>query len=409
MKKRISGIFILLSFILPGFSQEYHTLSEKDLKSKIEGYWLGQLVGNYMGFPFEFVYYEEPVPVLIDRYYSHRDTTDLRMNRDRRGHVDVLAEALGGAWSDDDTDIEFTTLHAVEKYGLDISYPEIAEAWKRHINRFIWGSNRQARLLMDQGFIPPETGSKQNNPYWFHIDPQLVNEIWSVFYPGMVEEAVRRAEWGARITNDDWGIHPTLFYAAVYSAAFVEADLAKLYETGMASVPDSSPFLVGLKDVRKWYETNENWRDTRELIYQHYYKYPVDTKDHNAVNAIINGLFGAMAILYGEGDFLRTTGIAVSAGLDCDNQAATCAGFIGILKGADAIPADLTRDLGYGTNWEEPFNNIYINYSRDELPNLTLIPDIIERMYSIAEQAILENGGSKSVRDEEIIYKIPIK
>ena len=40
-----------------------------------------------------------------------------------------------------------------------------------------------------------------------------------------------------------------------------------------------------------------------------------------------------MAVLYGEGDFVKTTGIAVSAGMDCDNQAATCAGLIGVIHG----------------------------------------------------------------------------
>ena len=139
---------------------------------------------------------------------------------DRRGNVNIFADALGGAWSDDDSDIEFVTLHAVEAHGLDINYEEITQAWKTHINRFIWVSNRKARDLMEEGLVAPETGMKENNPYWYAIDPQLVNEIWSVFYPGMVNKAVERAEWSARITSDDWGLHPTMFYAALYSEAF---------------------------------------------------------------------------------------------------------------------------------------------------------------------------------------------
>ena len=65
--------------------------------------------------------------------------------------------------------------------------------WKTHINDFIWVANREARNLMDQGLVAPDTGRKQNNRHWFQIDPQLVNEIWSVFYPGMTEHAARRA------------------------------------------------------------------------------------------------------------------------------------------------------------------------------------------------------------------------
>jgi hypothetical protein len=32
------------------------------LLEKISGFWIGQLVGNYLGFPFENVYLDEPIP-----------------------------------------------------------------------------------------------------------------------------------------------------------------------------------------------------------------------------------------------------------------------------------------------------------------------------------------------------------
>lgn len=377
-------------------AQEYRTISKDALRSKIEGYWLGQLVGNYMGFPFEFIFSDQPSPVFIDRYYNVTDSAGIKMNHtDRRGNVNLFADALGGAWSDDDSDIEFVTLHAVEKHGLDLDYQEITDEWKKHINRFIWVSNRKARDLMEEGLVAPDTGKKENNPYWFAIDPQLVNEIWSVFYPGMTKKAVTRAEWGARITSDDWGTHPTMFYAALYSEAFFEQDVAKLYDHAMTYIPDDSPFKKGLQDVKKWYLENKDWRDTRALIKENYLKYPEVVEDpwFHEVSAMINGLCGAMAILYGEGDFIKTTGIAVSAGYDCDNQAATCAGFIGVLKGAKAIPKELTHEIGYQQSWEQPFNNQYINYSRDDLPNMTPISEIVDRILGIAEKAVLEEGG----------------
>ena len=403
-------LFLLLVFSITK-AQEYRTITEKDLRKKIEGFWLGQLVGNYMGFPFEFVFSEEPSPVFIDRYYNVTDSAGIKMNHaDRRGNVNLFADALGGAWTDDDTDIEFVTLHAVEKHGLDINYQEITQAWKDHINRFIWVSNRKARDLMDEGLVAPDTGSKQNNPYWFAIDPQLVNEIWSAFYPGMVNKAVDRAEWSARITSDDWGLHPTMFYAALYSEAFFEKDIAKLYDKAMSYIPDDSPFKKGLLDVKQWHGENPDWRVTRKLIKENYLAYPeiVDNPWYHEVSAMVNGLCGAMAVLYGEGDFIKTTGIAVSAGYDCDNQAATCAGFIGVLGGAGVIPKELTHEIGYHEVWDEPFNNQYINYSRDGLPNLTLISEIIDRISAVAEKAILEEGGKVTQINGEKAFMIKI-
>jgi hypothetical protein len=114
-----------------------------------------------------------------------------------------------------------------------------------------------------------------------------------------------------------------------------------------------------------------------------------------------------MAVLYGDGDFMKTVGIATSAGYDCDNQAATCGGLMGVMLGARAIPDTLTREGAPGTRWKKPFNDTYINYSRDDLPIHNRIPDIVERIANIAETAILAEGGRKDERDGQIRYVIP--
>ena len=224
----------------------------------------------------------------------------------------------------------------------------------------------------------------------------------------MVRKAVERAEWGARITSDDWGTHPTIFYAALYSAAFFEADVTKLYDIAMSYIPKGSPFKKGLQDVKRWHSEHEEWQVTRSLIKEHYLEYPekVSNPWFHEVSAMVNGLCGAMAILYGEGDFIKTTGIAVSAGYDCDNQGATCAGFIGVLKGADVIPHKLTHEVGYHDKWELPFNDQYINYSRDGLPNLTPISEIIDRIMAISEKAILAEGGKVTRVNGKTTYMI---
>jgi len=384
-------------------------ISETEMTDKLAGFWIGQLVGNYMGFPFENVYEAEPCPVFVDRYYNFQDAAQVRMNdKDLRGFTHIFADAFEGAWSDDDTDIEFVTLHAVERYGLDMTYPEITEMWKRHINRKIWVANRTARNLMDQGLMPPATGSKENNSNWFQIDPQLVNEIWSAFYPGMTRQAVARAEWGARITNDDWGIHPTLAYAVMYSAAFFEQDTRKLVDLALGVLPEDSPFTEGVSDVIRWHREHSDWRETRKRIHEKYWRYRQGSYEApvSLVSSLCNGLCGIMAILYGEGDFVRTVGIAVTAGYDCDNQAATCGGLIGVMHGARAIPEGFTLGLPARSRWTKPFNDQYLNFSRDHLPNLTKISDLVLRTRAIAEQAIEDNGGRKMARDGESVYRI---
>lgn len=409
MKRFSISIFILILSMSSGFSQSQRKISQDELRDKISGYWIGQCVGNYMGFPFEGTYLEEPVPVLVDRYYAFDDDSSLAINRnDLRGYCYLLAYWFNGAFSDDDTDIEFVTLHAVEKYGLNITYKEITKMWKAHINRNIWCANRTARDLMSKGLIPPATGSKENNENWYQIDPQLVNEIWSVIYPGMIKKSVERAEWGAKITNDDWGTHPTIAYAVMYSAAVFENDVNNLVEMTLKYIPESSPFYEGINDVIAWHKQNNDWRLTRKLIFDKYYRYKKDdfVAPVSDVSSLSNGLFGIMAILYGEGDFVRTTGIAVSAGLDCDNQAATCAGLIGVLKGASAIPERFTLGMKEKPLWSKPFNDTYFNFTRDGLPVSNSISDLVNRILLIAEKAIIANGGKKITQDNKIFYVI---
>ena len=403
----LAAIFLLFSAnVLP---QSLKKISQDELRNKISGYWIGQCVGNYMGFPFEGTYTEDPVPVFVDRYYQFDDDSSLDINRnDIRGYCLLMTNWLEGAFSDDDTDIEFVTLHAVEKFGLDINYSEITEMWKKHINRKIWCANRTARNLMSEGLIAPATGSKTNNENWYQIDPQLVNEIWSMFYPGMIRKSAEMAEWGARITNDDWGTHPTIAYGVMYSAAVFEKDVNKLVDLSLKYIPVTSPFYKGTKDVIAWHKQNDDWRKTRKLIFDKYFHFKSEGYEApvSDVSSLINGLFGIMAVLYGEGDFVKTTGIAVSAGMDCDNQAATCAGLIGVIHGLSAIPAGLTLGLTDTPSWKVPFNDTYINFTRDDLPTFTKISDIVSRILAIAENAIIENGGEKIIEGNKVFYLI---
>lgn len=390
-------------------AQTVKSISEDVLYDKILGYWNGQLVGNYLGFPFENLYDLEPIPVFVDRYYNVFDTDslDLKMNiNDRRAYVHILADALGGAWSDDDTDIEFVTLHGLEKFGLELNYDHIVTLRNDHINRFIWAANANAKRLLGEGYKPPATGSKELNPFWWGLTSQLTNEIWGVIYPGMTKKAAKWSEWGARVTNDDWATHPTKFYGALYSAAFFEKDINKLIEIGMREIPEDSPFLAGIKDVIKWSTEHENWRDCRKLIHDKYFKeingfqipYPM-------MGSVVNGLSAVIALIYGKGDFIKTVGIAVSAGYDCDNQAATIGGLLGAIHGGSQIPEHLTKNVASRNQWQFPFNDTYINYSRDGLPSYNKISDIVSRILAQTEKAILANGGEvKQVNGKKTFF-----
>ena len=193
----------------------------------------------------------------------------------------------------------------------------------------------------------------------------------------------------------------------MYSAAFFITDVKVLYRIGRQAVPRKSPFRRALVKVWLWKRENPtDWRPVWQKIRDNFAYYPKDCGDMPwpcAVSSIINGVLGAMALLYGEGDFRKTVGIAIAAGFDCDNQAATLAGLIGVMYGESQIPRDLTRQIA-GNDWKEAFNDKYVNQRRPPLPRNQTNSGIVGKIMLLTQKAILEAGG-KDLGDE---LEIPV-
>ena len=65
-----------------------------------------------------------------------------------------------------------------------------------------------------------------------------------------------------------------------------------------------------------------------------------------------------------------------------------------------------TKNLPAWGEWDMPFNDQYVNISRDEIRLRTPISEIVERIAAVAKTAILENGGRMEVRDGETVYVV---
>lgn len=363
----------------------------QEYKDAVYASWIGQIIGNTYGLCYEFHFIEKPGPDTFP--YGYTWTLD-------------LLKKYNGSFSDDDSDIEYMYLTQMEKNGIEPTYYHLAEAWKSHVKSKVWCANRAALTLMHAGHYPPVTGSKEFNTQWMQIDPQLVNEIWAVTAPGMVKYAVKKSEFTARITNDSFGIEPTLHYAAMYSAAFFENDINKLIDIGTSYLPKDSKFAKIVEHVKQLYvDYPDDWKAARKVVKENYLVY----EDYNKyawppIDANLNGAYGVMALLYGQGDFQRTLDYSCAFGMDADNQAATMCGLLGIVNGLDAIPRDLMFPLK-NANWEKPFNDTYKIITREGLEDATLT-DIAKRMAVQGEKIILANGGKIIEKDGEKYYSI---
>ncbi len=253
----ILSMMLLLWFSGCDGKQEYMYLEVDEYKQRVYASWIGQIIGNTYGLSYEFHFIDEPGP--DDFPYGYGWTLDLLRQYD-------------GAFSDDDTDIEYMYLTQMEEHGIEPTYAQLRDAWMSHVTERVWAANRQAVTLMHAGHYPPVTGSKQYNSQWSQIDPQLVNEIWAFTAPGMIDYAVEKSRFMAHITNDDFGIEPTLVYAAMYSAAFFESDVHKLIDIGQNALPDESHFSSVIDRVKELYATYPNdWKAARQAVKEEYY------------------------------------------------------------------------------------------------------------------------------------------
>lgn len=383
----VSAVFLAGISACSGPSRQ---ISMAEYQDKTYASWLGQCIGNMYGLSHEFKYNDEPRTEPIE------------------GWMPDALKRIGecnGAFSDDDTDIEYVCLFCMEKYGPEPTYEQLAEFWKRHINSYIWVANRCARELMTHDYLPPLTGRRGLNPHWYQIDPQLVCEIWAVTAPGMLDYAAAKADWVAKVTNDDYGTHPTIWYNTMYAAAFFETDVEKLCQIGYDYLPADSIFRTAIDDVRRWKtEHGDDWVAVRKKIKAKYFDREglPEKIVTGKVSALLNGALGVLALLYGEGDFEKTMNYACIAGYDADNQCATLAGLVGIIKGSSSIPRKYTHVLD---DWTEPLNDFYKNRTRDELPD-GQITDIARRTTEIGRQLVCKTGGSVQESIDGPVLKI---
>ncbi|MCG3130545.1 MAG: hypothetical protein FLDDKLPJ_01310 [Phycisphaerae bacterium] len=349
-----------------------------EYRRKVYASWIGQCVGNMFGLGYENVYLDEPMPE--GETPAWKDWV-----------LDLVRQA-DGAFSDDDTDIEYLYLLAMEESGeREVTYEELARRWMHHVRSHVWVANRAALGLMHHGLRPPLTGRRGVNPHGFQIDPQLVNEIWGVTAPGMARYAADKSAWAARVMADGWGIEPTIHYGVMYAAAFFERDVRRLVDLACDCLPEGGRFAGTVAHMRRLHEDHPvDWRRARrELCETYYHGEPAATR--TIWNANLNGACGVLALLYGEGDFRRTLEMCCRIGFDVDNQAATMCGLVAIVTGIEGIPADLLNPLP-DRAWSQPLNDRYHNRTRFDLPDARLT-DLAARIAAQGERVVLRAGG----------------
>ena len=173
-------------------------------------------------------------------------------------------------------------------------------------------------------------------------------------------------------------------------------------------LPDDSSTAKMYEFVLSRYLAGLPWEQARDEVYRRYQVEQRDGYDITSRDLVCNGCFASginfaasiVSLLYGEGDYRETVKIAVLAGWDSDNPAATWGGLLGFMLGRD----ELLRT--FGTALSDRFD---IHRTRKGFP----VPDGIDTFSNMAQNGVKivdrvvreEMGGSVSTRDDS--WRIP--
>lgn len=337
-------------------------ISRETLVNQIYGGWVGMLIGGIEGLPHEWKYKEQP--------------------RDTLPEFTFLAK---GARSDDDNDFEWTHLWFMDKEGvIKLPYPRIAEIWKANMNTGIWVANKRARELMDQGVVPPETGSVARNPHAsYNLSGQFCVESYGLIAPGMPQTAADIGLYYAHIAVSEEPLQATQFWTSLISLRAIETvGVEDALQRALAAVDPKSCMAEIVTDARKAFHAHpDDWKAARREVDNKWRK----QRRWNDNSTPVNGAFVCLALLYGQDDFYRTLQYAMALGHDADCNAATAGTVVGVRLGFKCIAAL--------PQFKMP--DLYVNKSRPQLPAECKVSKQVDTLARITERVILTNGGER--------------
>lgn len=357
---------------------------------KVQGMWLGELVGNYAG---------RPVEGSIARGGLNYDVA----------WNTVLAT---NPWvGDDDTAFEYMYVSLLGQSASPTS-SNIRDAWVANVpcSGLVYIANRQARYLMDPPptgatLTPPTTGSFRYNMHAYAIDSQITTESLGALAPGLRQQAADLSGTFAAVSNEGFSAHAAQFYAAMYAAGAMESDVPTVIDQALAIVPLSSRTYEVIDAVRAFHQAApDDWRACQTMLHDDYGVGSSDGRYCGWIESTVNVGLTTMALLYGEGDFQQTVEIGVQGGYDADCNPATAAGLLGIIKGYEGLGT-----TGGGILAELPTTpaDAYDVQCLTSIGSLTTVSQVAKDFAVAAEMQIVAAGGSIVGLDAEKVYLLP--
>jgi ADP-ribosylglycohydrolase len=222
-------------------------------------------------------------------------------------------------------------LHVLETCGRDFNSRNVAEAW---INNLIFGKVYTAEAVafrnLANGLEPPAS-ARYRNPYREWIGAQIRADMWGYVNPGQPDRAAEFAYRDASLSHTGNGVYGAMWAAACVAAAFAVDDPGEIVAAGLAEIPADCRLARAVRDTIAWAQERPAWEEAWERVNAKYGSY-------HGVHVINNSCIITLGLLYGAGDYEKSTCLAVMGGWDTDCTGATVGSIMGAVHGAARLP-----------------------------------------------------------------------
>jgi ADP-ribosylglycohydrolase len=300
-----------------------------NLGKPVEGYgWDRHKLKHYLedagAFPLnDYIPVPEPLPEGFTLHPSWRVAT--------RGRVHAMAR-------DDDLDYTMLGLRVLEKYGRGYTSADIAQEWLGGMPfHMVYTAERVAYRNLVQGLQPPATATARN-PYREWIGAMIRADIFGYASPGDPRGAAVLSYQDAALSHTANGIYGEMWAAALVAAAFASSSARDALDQAVRVVPARSRLSRSLQATLSAFDGGGSWESAMESMEKR-------LEGYHWVHTVNNAEVVEAALLWGEGDFSRTIGLAVEAGLDTDCTGATAGSVFGALHGTGSLPRHWTDPL----------------------------------------------------------------
>lgn len=283
-----------------------------DLDSKIYQGWIGQLAGGSFGTAIEGYTSSQIAKVYgkIQTYITQPETTN------------------------DDVVYELIFLDVFERLGRTLASVDIGLEWVHQI-QFGWSAEWVALRNLNNGILPPQSGSFQN-PYSHWIGAQMRGMICGMLAPAWPFEAARLAYLDGVVSHDSNGVFGEIYAAVLTSLAFVRNDVKKLVWEALEYLPKKSQYHAVINEALEICTSHADKAIAREKLEKRFEQY-------NWIHAYPNIAAVVFALWFGNGDMTESFSLLAEAGYDVDCNGGLVGNVLGVISG---VPEQWSAPIG---------------------------------------------------------------